>query len=380
MLKTLRLNFLECTVVSIYVLIVYLVPKLSELQHSLQSVASQSTQLAFIHQNSWSIALWSIATIALIAWAYSYRNARLISNIPTSNISSASQGYVEIQGTIKSAPEALLTSPSGTKCAWYSVKHYEADGDNRSYLAELLDIDWLFGLFKSREGYALIGEHTSKNPIQIEDNTGACWVLPEDARVFTKHTKISHPNSLYRFEEQLLYPDTKIYVIGDFSSESKPLPKMDAQQETMALIETWQQDEASFKQKFDANKDGHIDLKEWESARKQAQHQVKTNHDNIKKESQQHYISQPLYGEHFIISETAPNTIHQHFLGWATLHFIVMVIALYLVNTSSSYQEFKQILSVSNLPTTQAKQTNQTIENTPTDLSALEPTKSVLDE
>jgi hypothetical protein len=380
MLKTLKLNYLECTVVSVYVLIVYLVPKLNELQHSLQSVASQSPQLAYMHQHSWSIALWSIATIAFLAWAYSYRNARLISNIPTSKIGSASQGYVEIQGTIQSSSETLLTSPSGTKCVWYSVKHYEANGDSRSYFAELLDIDWLLGLFKSREGYALIGEHASKSPIQIEDNTGACWVLPEDARVFTKHTKISHPNSLYRFEEQLLYPDTKIYVLGDFSSESKPLPKMDAQQETVALLETWQQDEASFKQKFDANKDGLIDLKEWESARKQAHHEVKTKHDNIKKESQQHYISQPLYGEHFIISETAPNTIHQHFLGWATLHFIVMVTALYIVNTSNSYQEFKQIISGSNTLSPQAKQTNQNIENTPTDLSALEPAKSALDE
>jgi hypothetical protein len=57
-----------------------------------------------------------------------------------------------------------------------------------------------------------------------------------------------------------------------------------------------------------------------------------------------------------------------------------MVTALYIVNTSNSYQEFKQIVIGSNTITAQAKQTNQNIENTPTDLSALEPAKSAFDE
>lgn len=377
MLKLLSKNLLESAVVFLYLIIFYIIPELGKLYDIYKNTSLQNPWLLYLLQHAWSIVFWCLAGIAFLAWAYSYRNARLITNIPTSKIESASQGYVEIQGTIIADSTQMLTSPSGVACVWYSAKHYEANADNRSYFAELFDIDWLLNLFRSREGYALIGEHTSKNPFKIEDSTGACWVLPEEATVFTKHTKVSHPSTLYRFEEQILYPNTKVYVLGDFSSESKPLPKMDAHQESLDLLETWQQDEAEFKQTFDSNKDGQIDLKEWEAARQQAQHEIKSKHDQIKKESQQHTISQPLYGQHFIISETAPNTIHQHFLGWASLHFIVMVAAIAIVNTSNNYDEFKQILNATYTSETKAIPSAQEIE---TDLSALEPAKSALDE
>lgn len=377
MLKLLSKNLLESAVVFLYLLIFYIIPKLHQLHDLYKNTSIQNPWLLYLLQHAWSIVFWCLAGIAFLAWAYSYRNARLITNIPTSKIDSASQGYVEIQGTIVADSTQMLTSPSGVVCAWYSVKHYEANGDNRSYFADLFDIDWLLNLFRSREGYALIGEHTSKNPFKIEDSTGTCWVLPEEATVFTKHTKVSHPSTLYRFEEQILYPNTKVYVLGDFSSESKPLPKMDAHQESLDLLETWQQDEAEFKRTFDSNKDGQIDLKEWEAARQQAQQVIKTKHDQIKKESQQHTISQPLYGQHFIISETAPNTIHQHFLGWATLHFIVMVAAIAIVNTSNNYDEFRQILNASY---SSESKPNRAHEEALPDLSALEPAKSALDE
>ncbi|NBX20824.1 MAG: hypothetical protein EBR58_05350, partial [Betaproteobacteria bacterium] len=77
----------------------------------------------------WPWAAGAISAIGLLAWGAALRRARAISNIATSRIASAAQGYVELQGRTNTTD--LIYSPlSNSPCIWYRYAIYERDSDN----------------------------------------------------------------------------------------------------------------------------------------------------------------------------------------------------------------------------------------------------------
>ncbi len=76
--------------------------------------------------------------------------------------------------------------------------------------------------------------------------------------------------SRYRYTEERIYPGDPCYALGLFKS----LDDMDHHQNrrdmAARILRDWKQDRARMLARFDLNKDGEIDLKEWELARKAA--------------------------------------------------------------------------------------------------------------
>ena len=71
-----------------------------------------------------------VAALSLGAWLLSYRRYRATADIPTSNIASAVQGYVELQGRAEAHPSAPLFSRlRGLPCVWYRYVVQERDAD-----------------------------------------------------------------------------------------------------------------------------------------------------------------------------------------------------------------------------------------------------------
>jgi hypothetical protein len=77
------------------------------------------------------VCLGLLAVVALAAWVLTYQRARAVSDVATSRIGSAAQGYVELMGRASGGASELLRSPfSATECIWYRYRLYERDSED----------------------------------------------------------------------------------------------------------------------------------------------------------------------------------------------------------------------------------------------------------
>lgn len=154
-----------------------------------------------------------------------FRIYRIIEDIPTSQIRSAPQGYIELTGTVKlKNSQTLLTAPlTGKLCHWYE---YE--------IAEKCGKSW------KRKEHGI-----SEQEFVLADITGECLILPEAAEVTTtednhwygntekplgkekKNGLLAQSMSKYRYTEKLILPGEKLYAIGQFHTNAPSENELD---------------------------------------------------------------------------------------------------------------------------------------------------------
>ncbi|MBT2970321.1 MAG: hypothetical protein KME56_10465 [Candidatus Thiodiazotropha sp. (ex Ctena orbiculata)] len=234
---------------------------------------------------------WALLLIlfSLIAFYFTFRNlhrARLIEDTPTSLIRSAPQGYVELIGEAAlMAGEPVLTPLSGKPCCWWRYK-VERKGD---------------------KGWRAVRSDKSESLFLLKDATGECILDPEGASINpsekniwygpnptptagpdkgsgTVHRKaqrfgvrISVNNTFggdYRYTEETIIPGDPLYAIGLFSSLGEIDRKAIRDDMIKERLRQWKADHETLLKRFDSNRDGQIDLQEWESVRHSAQREV----------------------------------------------------------------------------------------------------------
>lgn len=231
----------------------------------------------------WFIFL-TIASIAgLIATFVFFQRARIIEDTPTSKIRSAAQGYVELEGVIRSLPELTLYSKlTNTLCVWYAyeIERY-VGGKNKRWVSEEKD--------------------ESKLHFIIEDETGRCLVNPVGAAI-TPELKIvwygttRHPapgsaptrttgmfsigSGRYRYTEKRLHAGDSLYALGDFRTynDIKQIPSLN--EEISVKLNRLKQHKNYLHTHYDKNGDGQIDLQEWELARDTVMQLVKSSYQH----------------------------------------------------------------------------------------------------
>lgn len=220
------------------------------------------------------IALGASVVLAFYYCFHFLRHTRLIEDTPTSRIRSAHQGYVELEGNGHPVEGVPLSSPlSKTACIWWFYEIEKKVRRNKSTSWDTID------------------KKTSDDAFVLEDHTGHCLVNPAGAEVVTTHKRQWYGSSAwpsggppaktsffnmgsYRYTERIIQAGEAVYALGLFRTLSASL---DAGEERVALAATlaeWKQDAARM-QLFDVNKDGEIDLKEWEAARRVALQQLR---------------------------------------------------------------------------------------------------------
>ena len=73
------------------------------------------------------------------------------------------------------------------------------------------------------------------------------------------------------------------------------------------LLAGWKQDQNSLLQRFDLNRDGRIDLQEWELARRQARREVEAARLEKSMAEGTHTLRQPQDGRLFLLSNYLPD-------------------------------------------------------------------------
>ncbi len=234
----------------------------------------------------WSALLTLLSLAALYFSFYHLHRARLIEDTPTSRIRSAPQGYVELIGEADMMRGEPVISPlSASNCCWWRYKIER----------------------KSDKGWRSIRSEKSNALFLIRDATGECILDPEGASITPSERSIwygpnatpsagpdrgagtthSHFNRFglqisvnttfdgdYRYTEEMILPGDPLYAIGLFSSLGEIDRKAMRDDMLKDRLRQWKSDHASLLERFDRNRDGQIDLDEWESARQAAKGEI----------------------------------------------------------------------------------------------------------
>jgi hypothetical protein len=167
----------------------------------------------------------------------------------------------------------------------------------------------------------------SEQMFELHDESGACRVDPKGAEVFAANRHVIVQNK-HKYIEDVLFADKPIYVLGDLDTGSQRDLQSEIYNDVSKLIMQWKQSKHRLLQRFDLNRDGEVDMHEWELAREHAYAEVKRKHAQQLK-NEVHLIAKPTKGL-FVISGISPHKLRAHYRYWAMLHFTLFFLALTL--------------------------------------------------
>ena len=255
---------------------------------------------------AWPYALAAMAIVSFFAWMASYRRYRQIHDLPTSNVASAAQGYIELTGHAAQLHGVPVTSRcSGLTCCWYRY-YIERETSHNKWAHE--------DSGASNEHFLLI------------DDTGECVISPEGAEVLTSR-KNTWTRDEYRYTEWLLLPRDILYAIGEFATLSGAVAELDESRDVSDLLSDWKKDQRQMLERFDLNQDGTLNLKEWELARLQARREVRKQHQDIRSRDGVNILRRPRDGRLFLLADDLPDKLGRRFAFWSGIHLIVFFVA-----------------------------------------------------
>jgi hypothetical protein len=253
---------------------------------------------------AWRYALAAMAAVSFFAWIASYRRYRTIHDLPTSRIASAAQGYVELFGRSELlGGHAIVSKLSGTPCCWF--RYYTEQRD-------------------SNDKWHHVDSGTSNEHFLLVDASGECVVSPEGAEVLAAR-KRTWTQGDYRQTEWTLMPNGVLYALGEFSTVSGAISAMDERADVSHLLKDWKKDKSRLLERFDLNRDGEIDLREWELARLEAQREVRKRHSEGRAAVTEgvHLLRKPGDGRLFLLADALPEKLGRRFALWSGLHLIL---------------------------------------------------------
>ncbi len=271
-----------------------------------------------------------VATFCLFFSLRSLSKARLIEDTPTSKISTAAQGYVELIGSAEPDQEMLLAPLSLTRCLWYRfrVERYDTSGKHASW--------------------RLVRSGTSERSFFLRDDSGKCHIHPEGADVRPRQNRCWYGNletpvqgaelaseilfnsaKKYRYTESLICQGDLLYALGDF--KTIPAEPMDVQVHTKAteIITQWKTHKSYLRSQGDAA--GEVSQTEWQrvkqEAKKEAYEFVMANYDS----EPAHILFNPQSDRrHFILASKNPLKLARNYRlrGLAALAGFLLMVAL----------------------------------------------------
>jgi hypothetical protein len=254
---------------------------------------------------AWPYALIGMACVSFCAWLANHRRYRQIRDLPTSRVASAAQGYVELFGRADALPGAPVTSPlGGQPCCWYAFQIDERDSDNR---------------------WRTVQRGSSVEHFLLVDDTGQCIVSPEGAEVLGSHSR-QWEQGEQRYSEDLLLPQSRLYALGEFSTATAAATAVaDEREDVSALLNEWKVNREALLERFDLNRDGAIDLKEWELARLAARREVRNRRaaNGAPPVEGVHLLRKPADGRLFLLAAEMPDALGARYRFWSWIHLAI---------------------------------------------------------
>lgn len=265
-----------------------------------------STFILFIALRTGFTAIaFAAAALSVWAWVASRKSYRQIADIPIAKLSSAPQGMVGLTGLGESLPDYPVRSPlTGLPCLWFEYKVEQGHGKTRH----------------------VVQEGRSELPFALRDGTQQAIVLPENAKIISRHhQRWTRGDEICT--ESVLLDNEAIFVLGEYVHDWVEGNQHSYQKQAGALLQEWKNDQAALNSRFDSDKNGVIDMQEWEMARKQAQHDVLTG-QHVPQTLSQQCLRKPRFGGPFIISNYSAKQLSSRYRRWSWLHIGIFSAAL----------------------------------------------------
>jgi hypothetical protein len=255
---------------------------------------------------AWRCVAGAIALLSVPAWLSALRRARMVADTPTSQVASAAQGYVELQGRGKSLQGLPVLSPlNQLPCLWYRYR-IERRRDNKWETVERGESDASF---------------------LLDDGTGQCLVDPEGAEIIVEH-RDQWTSGNQRYTQWLILNDEPVYAIGAFITRSGDSQALSVTEDMKALLAEWKRDMPALLKRFDLDGDGRIDLEEWGLARQQARREVEIQHRELREHPDLHLMGLPADGRLYLIATLPPARIERRYRLWSIAHLLIFVVSL----------------------------------------------------
>lgn len=246
-------------------------------------------QLAHTHPGLMAVAAVA-ALIGLFVGFKSLRRYRLIENVPTARVRSAHQGYVELIGrAVMLDGEPVVAPLSHLQCCWFSYR-VEKRGDKHWRTVQSGASDALF---------------------LLRDDTGDCVIDPEGAEVDSIHNRTWY-DGRYRYREIRLMDGDPLYAIGWFRSHRDGGSGETLAQLTADLLRRWKQRPDTLRQRFDHNRDGTVDVEEWQDARAVAEREAEAQLGEREPIPVRHLLSKPARGAFLLANRDQNALVRRH--------------------------------------------------------------------
>lgn len=257
-------------------------------------------------REGWLGTLSVMALVSLFAWLSALYRLRMIRDTPTSKVASAAQGYVELAGRGRPFGDTpLISKLRALPCLWYRYKV-----ERRT----------------SKDKWETLDSGESRDAFVLRDDSGDCVIDPEQAEIVTKH-RDQWTEGDYRYTEWKFIRDDSIYAIGEFRTRSVGA-EFDARAELNALLAEWKRDKPALHARFDLDKNGELDMKEWMLARQAAKREVAKKKREAHAQPDIHLLGLPRDGKLFLISNLTPEKLSRRYLFWSWAHLVIFFSAL----------------------------------------------------
>ncbi len=251
----------------------------------------------------WALGCVAMSAVSFFAWIANYRRYRLIADVPLSQVATAAQGYAELIGRTETLPGTELRSPyRSVPILWCRYRKEKKSGDK-----------W------RTEESGEIGD-----VFNLRDASGVCTVNLHQAEIHNRRQD-QWVRDGHRYTEQRISPGDRVYALGEFITRMKQ-EGLSLTDEMGLLLNRWKADRAGLLARFDANRDGEIDLAEWEAARTAARRVVEPRYLKRTVEAQAiHTMQKPADGRIFLISTDVQDSLAARFRWWSIVHVILFL-------------------------------------------------------
>lgn len=303
------------------------------MRYNLVAIAAQ-----FIHNASarefWLLAApLGIASVVSCALGFrALQRTRMMTDMPTSRLRSAAQGYVELEGRARMMPgEAVYAPLSRQPCTWYryTVEHRGSEPGKESLLSAWRTVD----------------EGVSEAIFFLDDGTGCCIVDPDGATVTASARSRWHGQSEwpglppfendfwsrllsfgpYRYTEYRIHDHDPLYAVGQFSSLGD-IAASSLSEDMRDILSDWKRDRQALLKRFDANRDGLIDQEEWELARAAAEKEAQARRGDRPPQPEFNILAKPPHGKPYVLSAISQQALISRYRYGA-----ILGIAMFLV-------------------------------------------------
>ncbi len=235
----------------------------------------------------------TVMVILSFFWALAFfKRIRLIEDTAPTKLSSAAQGYAELEGKVLLYDNETARGPSPEMpvMAWYAKQ-----------------------MISSTAGFIL------------EDEKGRCTIDPRNAEVIT-------PN--YRYNDhsyKAIYPGETLYVLGYLETLNKHRTEFERNGLISSQVAEWKQNRYSFIDMFDKNQDGKVDESEMSLVRDTATNFIDKKLEHIYQGPATHMISNPADGRPFILSSIHPDKLLKKYKIAFFIHSTIWIYSAILI-------------------------------------------------